>query len=246
MLYSKVNSYTLEDCIALWFRRKSEKEKFIDDEFGEWVLLRNSSVSWTLHTIEKAFKKLKMSPIKVYSLYSSVEKGLKDIVDLKAMVVTDRARLRHDLALEISKQAHASVSTVKLVYEGPVAMWFISMTSIPPSRLDEPYYNLLYPYGVESSKIPYTVQDLFSSFLARSKRCEILGLCRKGTTLDIVARCHNIELNERDLWDSVRYFADGVEVERDQQTLRVTIKGFRRIRIIPLVWDDLTDIPEGC
>ena len=230
----------------MWFRKKSEKEKFIDDEFGEWVLLRNGSVSWTLHAIEKTFKKLKMSPIKVYSLYFSVEKGLKELVDLKAMVVTDRARLRHDMAIEISKHAHASVSTVKLVYEGPVAMWFISMTSIPLDKLDEPYYNLFYPYGVDSSKIPYTVQDLFSSFLAKSGRCEVLGLCRKGTVLSVVARCYNAEIRERDLWDSVRYFADSVEVERDQKTIRVTIKGFRRTRIIPLVWDDLSDIPEGC
>jgi hypothetical protein len=233
------------------FRRGDKSERaIISDDFGEWIRIKNPKIAWILERIWKAFVKAKLRPYHVYSLYFAIDSELKDLTEVKAMVVTPLTRRFADVQGSLTSLfSRVFVKEVRLVREDTLLLWFFHLLAFPEKEKDGYFYNLLYPVNIHGEKLPYNIEDFLSSTISVKGKCSISRYCRVGDELVINAKCVDLDYSGfHDLVKALTYFTEPnyVSITPSYQGITVRIKSFKRFRVYPIVWDSLSKVPNYC
>ena len=162
------------------FRRDDKSERaIISDDFGEWIRIKNLKIAWILERIWKAFIKAKLRPYHVYSLYFAIDSELKDLTEVKAMVVTPLTRKFADVQGSLTSLfSKVFIKEVRLVREDALLLWFFHLLTFPEKEKDGYFYNLLYPINIHGEKLPYNIEDFLSSTIS------VMGSVRYQDTVE--------------------------------------------------------------
>jgi len=97
-------------------------------------------------------------PYHVYSLYFAIDSELKDLTEVKAMVVTPLTRRFADVQGSLTSLfSKVFVKEVRLVREDALLLWFFHLLAFPEKEKDGYFYNLLYPVNIHGERLPYNI-----------------------------------------------------------------------------------------
>ncbi|WP_236751907.1 hypothetical protein [Acidianus sp. HS-5] len=235
------------------FKRSKDKDHFVYDELGEWIMIsRNPKLGFLYSIISKTVSKL----AKYYDLYILQfleDSEIRNFYTIKAMVST-RSPIKDSLfssklSQSLSKYGTlGQVNVVKLRYCGMNYLFFrfnVLLKKNKNVRADVKV--LLPPLGVSTSGIPYTINDLFKSIFEYNSNavCQSILELKDDNTARILANCNDyIDLDgikyslsyfSKDFKTSVKSSVRSIEIE-------IETKDFNKHALIPLLWNNFLDI----
>jgi len=246
----------------VFFRRNSDISPYVFDDFGEWLVVNNKYISNLNKLFNRIFKDEKIKIKDKYIIYYNCFENFENIMSIKGFFITNKTitkslienNISDDINIYLSNFVKSRICTDYFIFfQADVIMRNIKNYNLP-SKVMIP------PLGVNPSKIPYNLNELFRDMfenILRSTCKEVfvdIESNLKTAKISAICRIPSIEENKLNIISAFSYFSqkrENIEVSSKRISFNLTeidvnITLFKTKALIPLIWDAASRIIIDC